>query len=92
MTKYIIGTMSSVDTPLTPMMKGGRSLSAYMSGVTMEDIKRDRAEILATTKEDIRKLAPLVKAVVDENNICVIGNEEKVKKCSDMFMEVKALL
>lgn len=91
MTKYIIGTMSSVDTPLTPMMKGSRSLGAYMSGVTMEDLKRDRAQILSTTKEDIRSLAPLVKAIVDENNICVIGNEEKVKSCDDLFMEVKAL-
>lgn len=91
MTKYIIGTMSTVDTPLTPMMKGSRSLGAFMSGVTMEDIKRDRAQILRATKEDIRKLAPLVKAIVEENNLCVIGNEEKVKKCSDMFMEVKPL-
>lgn len=92
MTKYIIGTMSTVDTPLTPMMKGSRSLAAYMSGVTMEDIKRDREQILSATKEDIRKLAPLVKAIVDEDNRCVIGNEEKIKKCSDMFLEVKPLL
>ena len=92
MTKYIIGTMSSVDTPLTPMMKGSRSLNAYMSGVTMEDIKRDRAQILSARKEDIQKLAALVKAVVDQDNICVIGNEEKVKKCSNLFTEVKSLL
>lgn len=91
MTKYIIGTMSVIDTPLTPMMKGSRSLGAYMSGVTIEDIQRDRDQILGATKEGIRKLAPLVKAVMEEDVICVIGNAEKVEKAADMFDAVKPL-
>ncbi|MDD5936429.1 MAG: insulinase family protein [Clostridiales bacterium] len=91
MTKYIIGTMSAVDTPLTPMMKGSRSLSAYMSGVTYDNIQRDRDQILATTQEDIRKYAPLVKAVMDEDVICVIGNAEKVNKDASMFGSIKPL-
>ena len=91
MTKYIIGTMSTVDTPLTPMMKGSRSLNAYMAGVTMEDINTDRSQILATTEKEIREMAPIVKVVYDANNLCVIGNEEKIKKHEAMFDEIKAL-
>jgi Zn-dependent M16 (insulinase) family peptidase len=34
MTKYIIGTVSGMDTPLTPYQEGIRSFSAYMSGIT----------------------------------------------------------
>lgn len=91
MTKYIIGTMSAVDTPLTPMMKGSRSLNAYMSGVTIEDIQRDRNQILETTQEDIQRYAPLVKAVMDEDVICVIGNAEKIEKEASMFGSIKPL-
>ncbi len=91
MTKYIIGTMSSVDTPLTPMMKGSRSLGAYMSGTTMEDINRDRVEILSTTQDEIRMMAPIVREIYKADNLCVIGNEEKIKKNEQMFHEIKAL-
>lgn len=32
MTKYVIGTISNLDAPLTPSVKGSRGLSAYLSG------------------------------------------------------------
>lgn len=92
MTKYIIGTMSSVDTPLTPMMKGSRSLNSYMCGVSHSDIQKDRDEILNTTKEDIRKTAVIIDSVISENNLCVIGNEKKVANHKEMFYNVKPLL
>lgn len=91
MTKYIIGTMSMVDTPLTPMMRGARSLGAYVSGVSYEDIQRDRNQILTADKEAIRALAPIIAAIVAEDNLCVIGNEQKVKENKDMFDEIKPL-
>lgn len=46
MTKYIIGAISEMDTPLTPMAKGMRSLNAYMSGITEEDFQRERDQVL----------------------------------------------
>lgn len=91
MTKYIIGTMSAVDTPLTPMMRGSRSLNAYMSGVTMEHIQRDRNQILSCGREDIRALAPMVKAIMDQDVLCVIGNTEKVEKEAELFDSIKPL-
>ncbi|MBE5960131.1 MAG: insulinase family protein [Lachnospiraceae bacterium] len=92
MTKYIIGTMSMVDTPLTPMMKGSRSLNAYMSNVSMDDIQKDRDQILSAGVADIQALADLVKAVVDQDNFCVIGNEAKIAANEDLFKEVKPLM
>ena len=38
MTKYIIGTFSALDTPMNPEAKGSRSLSAYLEGITYEQI------------------------------------------------------
>ena len=38
MTKYIIGTFSAIDTPLNPEAKGERSMTAYLEGITFEQI------------------------------------------------------
>ncbi|MFR4784135.1 MAG: hypothetical protein ACLUAR_15700 [Pilosibacter sp.] len=56
MTKYVIGTISDIDTPLTPSLQGSRGLSAWYSGVTDEMLKKEREEILNATVEDIRAL------------------------------------
>ena len=64
MTKYVIGTISNLDAPLTPSVKGSRGLSAYLSGVTEEMMQTERDQILGATKEDIRALAAQVRAVL----------------------------
>ena len=92
MTKYIIGTMSEVDTPQNPQAKGARSLAAYLCHITQEDLQRERDEILSATPGNIRALAPLVEAVLKEHCICVIGNGEKIKEEKELFCEVKPLI
>lgn len=92
MLKNIIGTISTLDTPMTPQIKGSRSLSMYLSGLTYEDLKKERDEIIKVTQEDIRALSGLIQAVLDEGNICVIGNEKKIEENRDMFNEVKKLM
>ena len=88
MTKFVIGTMSSVDTPLTPCAKGIRDMNALLTKTTHEDILKARHEIIDCTKEDIRKIAPLIKAALAEGNICVVGNENKIEEDKDMFMNI----
>ncbi len=85
MTKYVIGTVSNLDAPLTPSAKGSRGLSAYLSGVTEEMMQAERDQVLDATKEDIRALAKLVKAVLDTGSFCVLGNEEKVEANRGLF-------
>jgi presequence protease len=91
-TKYIIGTFSTLDAPLTPQANGKRSLSMYIAGLTEEELQRERDEILNVTIEDIRALSKTIKAVIDAGNICVIGNENKVMENKELFMEVKNLI
>lgn len=91
MTKYVIGTISALDTPFTPADKGARGLSAYLSGVTNEMLQEERDQILAAQPEDIRKLAGIVKAILGTGSMCVIGNEEKVEENRQMFGEVRNL-
>ncbi len=91
MTRYIIGTFSGVDAPLTPGAKAGRSATAYLTGVTEEMLQREREEILQATQEDIRKLSGIVKAILDEDAFCVIGGEEKLKEEKSLFLELRNL-
>ena len=91
MTKYVIGTISNLDTPLTPSVKGSRALSAYLSGVTDEMLQKERDQVLGATKEDIRALADLIRAVLATRSFCVVGNEDKIDANREVFGEVKNL-
>ena len=91
MTKYIIGTMSGIDRPMTPAAKGDRSLNLYMNRVSEEMIREERNQILDATEEDIRALADLVEAVLKCDQLCVIGSEEKIEGQKELFLEVRDL-
>ncbi len=92
MAKYIIGTFSSVDAPLTPAGKTGRSATAWLTGVTDEMLQKEREEILNATQEDIRGLSGLVAAILEDHMLCVIGNEEKLKEEKGMFLTLENLM
>lgn len=91
MTKYVIGTISDMDVPLTPSGKGTRSFSAYVSGETEENFRKERKKVLATTDEDIRRLAGVAEAVLKDGYLCVIGNADKITEDGDMFDEICTL-
>ena len=91
MNKFIIGTMSSLDRPMNPAAKGARSMNLYMNRVSEEMIRSERGQILDAQQDDIRALADVVKAMLDQNLLCVIGSEEKIEEQKDMFLEVKTL-
>ena len=91
MLKYIIGTISDMDIPLTPSMAGKRSFTAYLTGVTEERILKEREEVLSCTVADIRKLADYIQAILDEEAICVLGNEALLKKEKELFGTLEPL-
>ena len=91
MTKFVIGTISNIDRPMNPAAKGSRSMNLYMNHVTEEMIRKEREEILNAFQKDIRALAVVLKAMLDAQQLCVIGSEEKIDACSGMFGEVRTL-
>lgn len=91
MTKYIIGTLGNMDTPLYPEGKGQRAITAYLKKLTLEELQEERDEILSATDEDIRKLADLIEAVLSDGNLCVVGNENNIQKEKELFMNIRSL-
>ncbi len=91
MTKYVIGAVSALDTPLTPRAAGARSMGAYLTGATIEEGQKARDQILEAKVEDIRALAPYMEAILLKGAVCVVGNEEKLNANSQLFDRVSAI-
>lgn len=91
MNQYIIGTISNMDRPMTPAAKGDRSMNLYMNHISEEMIRSERMEVLDAGPKEIRKLADVVEAALKADQLCVIGSEEKIEACKELFMEVKTL-
>ncbi|MBR3040806.1 MAG: insulinase family protein [Lachnospiraceae bacterium] len=92
MTKYIIGTLSDLDAPLSPSATGARSMRAYLLGLTEEMLQKERDELLNATKEDINALASYMEELLSGNNYCVVGSEGEIKRSEDVFLHTENLI
>lgn len=91
MTQYIIGTVSDLDSPISPAGYGTYSLNAYLSGITDEMIQKDRLEVLNATQQDIRSLKEYVEKIMEDECICVVGTKGKIEESKELFQTIDAL-
>lgn len=88
MQKYIIGTISGLDQPLTPSQLGQRSDEMYFRNIKESDLESEREEILNTDIYKIRELAPMFGGLMKENYICAVGNENVIRDNEKYFANV----
>ncbi|MDO4178306.1 MAG: insulinase family protein [Phascolarctobacterium sp.] len=86
--KYIIGTMSSVDAPLTTTMKLDDLVNSYIKDITQEMQQKSRSEILDVTVEDLRALAPIIRDTLANGSICVVGGKQVIEGNKEIFEQV----
>lgn len=91
MTQYIIGAVSDLDMPMTPSSRGLYSLSAYMTGMTEAMVQKERDELLSSTVEDIRGLAEYIRAFLQDDYLCVVGNEQRIREDEGLFLHTESL-
>ncbi len=91
MTQYIIGAVSELDMPMTPAAKGTYSLAGYMTHYTYEQVQKERDELLGVQPETIRGLAEYISAFMEDDCLCVVGNEDKIKQQNEVFKETDYL-
>jgi presequence protease len=82
---YILGVISQQDMPLTPSQKSERAARNHLRGMTREMIQSQRDQIRGTKLDALRAFSPAIRKMMDKNLICVLGNEEKIRSCADMF-------
>lgn len=91
MTQYIIGAISEMDMPLTPSAKGNYSLGGYLTHYDFARVQKERDELLATDADTIRGLAGYIRAFMEDECLCVVGNEEKIKEQEKLFTRIEYL-
>ncbi len=79
MTRYIIGTISKMDIPLTAPQKGQWAFSYLLTRTTQAQLQKERDDILATKAADIKLFAAMIEKILDQKAICVYGNTDKIK-------------
>jgi len=88
MRKYIIGSVSALDKPLTPLMKGLVGTARFFKKIDAKLIQDHREEVMSSKPEHIRDITEMVAAVLDKEVICVVGNEGKLQEEESIFGEI----
>lgn len=92
MTKYIIGTISELDTPMNAKAQGDLALNCYFSGLTEENFQKERSQILEAGEKDIQSLGQLIRDSLKGEHICVLGSEGAINKHKEMFDHIEAFV
>jgi Zn-dependent M16 (insulinase) family peptidase len=88
MTRFIIGTISRMDRPTTASQRGSIAVRRYFTNTTLEELKAERSAVLGTKLEDIKNYESMIQDILDQDVICVYGNEDKIKDHKDLFNEI----
>jgi len=88
MIRFLIGTISGMDRPMTASQKGDVAIRRYFERTTIEDIKNERSAVLSTTVQDIKDFEKIVRDILNQNAYCVYGNEQKIKENKELFHEM----
>jgi len=83
--KYVIGTISGMDTPLTNSMKLEQALSYYIKDFSPELRQRIRNEVLDITNADLQALAKVVEDALSDGYICVVGGKQPIEENKQLF-------
>ncbi|OAY39086.1 presequence protease 1, chloroplastic/mitochondrial [Manihot esculenta] len=95
LTKAIIGTIGDVDAYQLPDAKGYSSLLRYLMGITEEERKMRREEILSTSLKDFKEFADAIDAVKNKGVVVAVASSEDVEAANNErsnFFQVKKAL
>ena len=66
-------------------MKGERADINFFTGLSQEDIQKERDEVLSTSSKDIKALSQMAADVLKNGYLCVLGSEGKIQENRDLF-------
>ncbi|MCG8412381.1 MAG: insulinase family protein [Bacteroidales bacterium] len=85
MDRFIIGTVSRLERPTTASERGNIATRNYFNKTTKELVQAERDAVLSTTVEDIKSFEKMIKDILEQNAICVYGNNQKIKENKSLF-------
>lgn len=86
--KCVIGTIGSLDVPLTPSKEGQKVIDAYLRQIDTKTVQKERDEILSVDIEKINALSKPIENLLKNKYICVVGNVDKINENKNLFDEI----
>ena len=86
--KYVIGTISTMDKPLTNSMRLDKATAQYLKHVPVELRQRIRSEILNVSNADLQALAKVVEDMLSDGLICVVGGKQPIEANKSLFNNI----
>ena len=86
--KYVIGTISGMDTPLTNTMRLDAVTTAWLKNITDEQRQQARNEVLDVTNEDLQALAPVIRDMLSDGYVCVVGGKQPIEANASKFNKI----
>lgn len=83
--KYVIGTISGMDVPLTTSMKLDQAVAYNLKNFPKSLRQRIRDEVLDVTNEDLQALAKVVEDTLKDGYICVVGGKQPIEENKELF-------
>lgn len=83
--KYMIGTMSDLEQPLSAYDKGLKSFVMLQSNISKADLVQLKEEILNVSQADIQQLHGAYKTVLEQGTVTIIGNKAQIEAEKDLF-------
>jgi Zn-dependent M16 (insulinase) family peptidase len=91
MIRYILGTIAELDNPLTPSQKGDVAVRYYLDKTKSADLQKERDEVINVTLDNIKAMKKMMVDILNQNVICVYGNEDKIQAQKDLFGRIQKL-
>lgn len=86
LTKYVIGTISGLDTPLPVSYKTVRvAMQELGEGITTAQRQQTRDEVLDIKLSDLIALAEPIAQVLADNYVCVVGGKQPIEAAGKIF-------
>ena len=89
--KYIISTISETEPLVSPAQKGAIADTRILSGITKEDVKASRREMLTTTREALLSWGGFLTKLSENGAVCVVGHDGVMDGCREQGMTVVEL-
>ncbi len=83
--KYIIGTVSILDTPLKISKVMDKILKRTLSEISDEERQAEREAVLNIKQSDIIEFSDVIKRSLSKSRVCSFGNKQALKKAGECF-------
>ncbi len=84
LTGFIISAVASAEPLLTPRMKGAVADSRFWQGISDEDLRVCRRELLQAGPDDMKSFADVLDRVLENGGVCVAGDAGQLDACGPL--------